>query len=532
MVRPITLDEEETPVDRFLKEQQRLQTPVTRVVHVDKTDSSPDQAAYYKSLIPLTAPGEGEQYSFEVDLDKCTGCKACVSACHSLNGLEDEETWRDIGLIHGGTETNSYQQTITTACHHCTDPGCMNGCPVNAYEKDDITGIVMHLDDQCIGCQYCVFKCPYDVPKYSEDLGIVRKCDMCHSRLATSEAPACVQACPNEAIAINIVNKAEVESCLLENPDSFLPSSPNPQYTFPTTTYKTKKTIPENTKASDSNVIYPQHPHYPLVLMLVLTQFSVGALAASLLTQAAGMALNVISLTACAIGLAASTIHLGKPLKAWRAFLGLRKSWLSREIVVFGAYFPLLAAYTGAQLITFFEIPTFIEIPHFLIIAAGCGAMVSGLAGVFCSIMIYHDTPRRLWHFNYSGTKFFGATLIFGLASAAIIFNSQFALISLILVSIATLAQDAHLLSFVKSELATEEYYSARIHLESDLTATRLRFVLLGAGGIIIPLAMILGSHSITLASIGLALCLGGLLAERYLFFRASVAPKMPGGIA
>jgi Fe-S-cluster-containing dehydrogenase component len=40
-------------------------------------------------------------------------------------------------------------------------------------------------------------KCPYDVPKYSERLGIVRKCDLCHDRLVAGEAPACVQACPH-----------------------------------------------------------------------------------------------------------------------------------------------------------------------------------------------------------------------------------------------------------------------------------------------------------------------------------------------
>ena len=44
----------------------------------------------------------------------------------------------------------------------------MNGCPVGAYEKDADTGIVRHLDDQCIGCSYCILKCPYDVPKYSK----------------------------------------------------------------------------------------------------------------------------------------------------------------------------------------------------------------------------------------------------------------------------------------------------------------------------------------------------------------------------
>jgi ferredoxin len=65
------------------------------------------------------------------------------------------------------------------------------------------------LDDQCIGCQYCVFTCPYEVPQYSEKMGIVRKCDMCTDRLSAGEAPACVQACPNQAISIRVVDKAD-----------------------------------------------------------------------------------------------------------------------------------------------------------------------------------------------------------------------------------------------------------------------------------------------------------------------------------
>src|SRR5690606_34885961 len=56
-------------------------------------------------------------------------------------------------------------QHVTTACHHCVEPGCLHGCPVLAYEKDPVTGIVRHLDDQCIGCTYCVLMCPYEVPQ-------------------------------------------------------------------------------------------------------------------------------------------------------------------------------------------------------------------------------------------------------------------------------------------------------------------------------------------------------------------------------
>ena len=86
----------------------------------------------------------------------------------------------------------------------------MIACPVNAYEKDPVTGIVKHLDDQCFGCQYCTMACPYDVPKYHPGKGIVRKCDMCSSRLAVGEPPACVQACPHQAISIRVVDQEQV----------------------------------------------------------------------------------------------------------------------------------------------------------------------------------------------------------------------------------------------------------------------------------------------------------------------------------
>ena len=173
-------------------------------------DGTPCQAKYYSKLLPTSAPQAGQQFAFGVDLDACSGCKACVTACHSLNGLDDHETWRDVGLLIGGNSSHPVMQHVTTACHHCIEPACASACPVDAYEKDPVTGIVKHLDDQCFGCQYCTLACPYDVPKYHAGKGIVRKCDMCSDRLAEGEAPACVQACPHEAISINVVDVRQV----------------------------------------------------------------------------------------------------------------------------------------------------------------------------------------------------------------------------------------------------------------------------------------------------------------------------------
>src|SRR5678815_551433 len=82
----------------LLADQQRLDTPVARFsTAFDSAGPSPSLLA--PQLIPLSKPSPGEQYAFEVDLDSCTGCKSCVAACHSLNGLDEDETWRDIGML-------------------------------------------------------------------------------------------------------------------------------------------------------------------------------------------------------------------------------------------------------------------------------------------------------------------------------------------------------------------------------------------------------------------------------------------------
>ena len=200
--------------------------------------------------MPASPPGPGQQFAFEVDLDRCSGCKACVTACHALNGLDEDEAWRSVGLLHGGTSALPVLQHVTSACHHCLDPACLYGCPVNAYEKDPVTGIVKHLDDQCIGCQYCILKCPYDAPKYNKKLGIVRKCDMCSDRLAAGEAPACVQACPTQAIRITVVERQEVDR---GQRGQSLPARGARAclYTLPTTVYKTSTALPRNLLPAD-----------------------------------------------------------------------------------------------------------------------------------------------------------------------------------------------------------------------------------------------------------------------------------------
>src|SRR6476620_6831850 len=109
-------------------EAQRTLTVVERFAEEHDAGEIPHAATHYRHLVPLERPSKGEQYAFEVDLDACTGCKACVVACHTLNGLDEDESWRSVGLLQGGKDV-AFQQTVTTACHHCVDPACLTGCP-------------------------------------------------------------------------------------------------------------------------------------------------------------------------------------------------------------------------------------------------------------------------------------------------------------------------------------------------------------------------------------------------------------------
>ncbi|BET65140.1 hypothetical protein ASA1KI_00580 [Opitutales bacterium ASA1] len=478
-------------LDELLSEQQRLQTPVARFAALDHAAFADRPSAFVRDLIPLSAPGPGEQYAFEVDLDACSGCKACVAGCHSLNGLDDDETWRDVGLVLGGNSAHPFQQTITSACHHCEDPGCMHGCPVLAYEKDPATGIVRHLDDQCIGCSYCILKCPYDVPKFSRRLGIVRKCDMCHGRLSAGEAPACVQACPTHAIRITRVPTSVDRVSRTADP-TFLPVFPDPSYTHPTTRYVTKRPFPTNLRAADASTLRIQPLHAPLVVMLVLTQASVGSLLAHVLA-AAPHALASAFVTG-SLGIAASVAHLGRPLRAWRVFLGLRRSWLSREAVLFGAYLPLLVAAFAAP-----HLP--LELPH-MRLAAPLAAAV-GVVSVFCSIMIYVDTRRRFWRLDSSALRMGGTVAVVALGFAA----PSAAAVALV------------------AKLALES-----LSLRGDSTSARLQrgplrglvLARLAVGVAAVPLFPLA-------APLALAVALVGELLERALYFRAVDAPKMPG---
>jgi formate dehydrogenase iron-sulfur subunit len=540
-----TSHEGPTLIDALLAEQREL-SAVTRFARQHENNTLPAQAKYYRDLIPFSAPKTGEQYAFEVDLDRCSGCKACVTACHSLNGLDEEEAWRDVGLLRSDDWRAPFQATVTTACHHCVDPGCLSGCPVLAYDKDPVTGIVRHLDDQCIGCQYCIMKCPYEVPKYSAKRGIVRKCDMCSSRLRHGEAPACVQACPSQAIRITFVEQKEILNQFRGNisakaliQSTFLPTAPEPKITLPTTIYKSSKPLPNNLLAGDHARVSPAPAHLPLVFMLVLSQLAVGLSIGTLFVPSAkSLSLAVVLVGMLALGL--GSLHLGQPLKAWRAFLGWRTSWFSREIIAFGMFVPMAIA----TLVAFWFQPLAMLKQGFAFATAAVG-----LIGIACSAMIYVDTRRQFWNAAQSFTKFFGTTLLLGsvgIAVGAMLFPKTFqryeffAMIAVCGFTIAKFIFERRILNHLvdeESPVLTELNKTAQLLTGKLGLVARVRFCCGFVGGVILPVVLLL-SGSVELHPNGLwpiaiaLLCITGELLERYLFFTAVAPTKMPGSVS
>lgn len=543
-------------IDTLLQEQQEL-TAVEEFARNYESNSHPRQSKYYQRLLPSRPPAPGEQYAFEVDLDRCSGCKACVTACHSLNGLDEHETWRDVGLLVGGTAALPVLQHVTAACHHCLQPACMEVCPTLAYEKDARTGIVKHLDDQCFGCQYCVLACPYDVPKYHAGKGIVRKCDMCSQRLSAGEAPACVQACPHEAIRISVVSQSDVSAdCEATN---FLPAAPDPQITQPTTIYKTRQVFPRNMIPADYYAARIEEAHPPLIVMLVLTQLSVGAyfVNAWLANRHATSAFDGVrgwqSLIALGFGMLAlgsSTLHLGRPHLAWRAFLGLRKSWLSREIVAFGAFAAAAAGYSAGE---FLGGETLITDSSWRLIRAS--VLASGLAGVLCSVMIYYRTRRPTWGGTRTLFRFIGTSIWLGLA--AMLFASMIAAVMhpdltipvvmqdlfgrlyrpLVVAALAKLTYEASDLLHLLDRHQTPLKRMAQLMTRELAGMTTVRFAIGALGGVILPSLLMNDAEQTSAvkwfatvtAIFAMSVC--GELLERTLFFMTAVAPRMPGAV-
>ena len=145
--------------------------------------------------------GRSAPSGFLLDLGRCVGCSACVLACRVENGWTSETPWRRVLPLNLRRRPGGPTYFLSVACHHCERPACMAACPSGAYEKR-ADGVVVHHAESCIGCRYCEMACPFGAPRYSSDQKVMTKCHLCHHRLDAGQAPACVAACPTEALRL------------------------------------------------------------------------------------------------------------------------------------------------------------------------------------------------------------------------------------------------------------------------------------------------------------------------------------------
>ena len=136
---------------------------------------------------------------FLLDLHRCVGCGACVLACRIENGRVETAAWRRVLPLNLRRHAAGPTYFLSVACHHCEEPACLKGCPSGAYEKRP-DGIVVHHENLCLGCRYCEMTCPFATPTYDRAKGVVSKCHLCAHRVDAGRLPACVAACPTEAL--------------------------------------------------------------------------------------------------------------------------------------------------------------------------------------------------------------------------------------------------------------------------------------------------------------------------------------------
>jgi formate dehydrogenase iron-sulfur subunit len=169
-----------------------------------------------------------------VDVTRCTGCETCVAACVAANGKDARQAERDRATVPDGMSADRLSSILAVgdgrfarkSCMHCLEPSCVSACLVGGLTKT-ASGPVVYDPQKCIGCRYCMLACPFHVPRYEWDdtTPLVAKCDMCAARLAKGDVPACVAACPHEALVHGPRGALLVEARrrIADRPDAYLP---------------------------------------------------------------------------------------------------------------------------------------------------------------------------------------------------------------------------------------------------------------------------------------------------------------------
>jgi formate dehydrogenase iron-sulfur subunit len=168
-----------------------------------------------------------------VDVTRCHGCEKCVAACVAANGLDAGRAESDRATTPDGLSAYRFTTLVPLdngrfarkSCMHCLQPSCVAACLVGGLEKTP-EGAVVYDSEKCIGCRYCMLACPFSVPRYEWEKPIpyMRKCSLCLPRLRSGSRPACVEACPHDALSFGARSEmlATARSRIGLRPDLYL----------------------------------------------------------------------------------------------------------------------------------------------------------------------------------------------------------------------------------------------------------------------------------------------------------------------
>ncbi len=202
------------------------------------------------------------KWTMLIDLDKCTGCAACVIACHAENNVpmvtEQEvirgrgQHWMHIERYWEGEWPNVKAHFMPLHCQQCFRAPCEPVCPVYATHHSERENLNLQIYNRCVGTRYCQNNDPYKVrffnffdPVFDEPLnqqlnpdvtvrsaGVMEKCTFCVQRIRRAEEralvenralrdgdviPACVQTCPPSALVFGDLNDPNSQVSKLAN---------------------------------------------------------------------------------------------------------------------------------------------------------------------------------------------------------------------------------------------------------------------------------------------------------------------------
>jgi DMSO reductase anchor subunit len=351
--------------------------------------------------------------------------------------------------------------------------------------------------------------------------------------------------------------------------------APDPRLTTPTTRYVTQRSGAVLAKSADYGMDVPQHAHWPLVMMLVLTQLAVGVLLVErLLTLSFAIHaesqvwanFQVVTATASWLfaitGLGIANLHLGRPWLAFRAVLGWRTSWLSREVLAFGAFL----AIDGLYVLMLWQRSHW-GVPIWMVESVGCFAAATAIVAAVSSAFVYIATKRSTWSARRVLLQFGVSITLLGLTTGLTILNVAAMFVSEMRTS-STVASLATALLAAIALLTGARLAVVRVNMwrlgnqqrTGQPLGIELRVMRLLAGpltrhstmrlifgllsGVILPLFILctpwaeswlswpiyLATQLLILAAL-LVVRFSAETMERYLFFVTAITSKMPGGM-